>query len=299
MLKSGKSIQRPRVVVFSFLDSRPDLTELVQKLVEQVGSHAKVVGTYLESEEFSPPKSAVDFAIVFGGDGSILSAGQQLAQHEIPVLGVNLGKLGFLANVQPDSLPKALKEITSGNFQIIDHIMLHCEATVGDEVVAEMEALNEVSILGGAPFRILEIDLYVDRQLAASYNGDGLIVSTPVGSTAHNLSAGGPIVRKDLPVVVISPISPHTLTLRPVVDSADREFELRVRVPRSCSVVVDGNVLCELTPKHRVRIKRSDRTFRMIEVSENNYYQTLRDKLGWGVSFAYSSPPQNKSKKKK
>jgi NAD+ kinase len=182
---------------------------------------------------------------------------------------------------------------------VIDHIMLDCQVFLRDAPIHQSVALNEVAILGGPPFRIQEIDLYADGQLAASYNGDGLIMSTPVGSTAHNLSAGGPIVRKDLSAVVISPISPHTLTLRPVVDSADREFELVVRQMSHASVVVDGDLICNLTPEHRVRITRSNLKFRMIEVVGNDYYQTLRDKLGWGVNFSSNPAIQKQTKPNK
>lgn len=286
MLVSGQPLLRPRVVLFASLDARPDLRPLVLALQDQLMESLEVVGRFLDGEDWSPPSEPYDFAIVLGGDGSILRAGRQLGLDEVPVLGVNLGKLGFLANVQPGDLPRAIDSLKSGDYRIIDHIMLDCSVWIGNECLNRVVALNEVSILSGPPFRIQEIDLYVDRQLAASYNGDGLIVSTPVGSTAHNLSAGGPIVRKDLAAVVISPISPHTLTLRPVVDSADHEFELVVRKSSSASVVVDGEVLGALTPDHRVHITRSKLKFRMLEVAGNNYYRTLQEKLGWGVSFS-------------
>ena len=129
---------------------------------------------------------------------------------------------------------------------------------------------------------MMDIDLYVDSVLATTYSCDGLIISTPVGSTAHSLSAGGPILRKSLQAFVISPISPHTLTVRPVVDRADRIYEVVVQQPHaSASVVVDGCVVCELKPSDRVRVHRAEPQFRMIEVGGQNYYRTLREKLGW------------------
>ncbi len=227
-----------------------------------------------------------DLAIVFGGDGSILRAGRQMGDSQIPVLGVNLGRLGFLADIQPEDLEQSLKLLKHGRFSLVDHLMLDCEIRDDSTRIRRVVGLNEVAILGGPPYSILEIDLYAAGHLAASYSCDGLIISTPVGSTAHNLSAGGPIVRKNLSAVVISPISPHTLTVRPVVDSADQVFEMRVGQPsRSTSVVVDGHTVSNVTPTTIVRVSRSKNIFRLIEVEGRDYYRTLREKLGWGVGF--------------
>ncbi len=143
--------------------------------------------------------------------------------------------------------------------------------------------LNEAAILGGPPYSILEVDLYIDGELATIYSCDGLIVSTPVGSTAHGLSAGGPIVRKDLQAFVIAPISPHTLTVRPVVDSASRVYEMVVPQPsEATSVVVDGQVLHQLAAGDRVTVQRAEPSFQLIEVPGQGYYRTLSEKLGWG-----------------
>jgi NAD+ kinase len=142
--------------------------------------------------------------------------------------------------------------------------------------------LNETAIFGGPPFSMVHLELYVDAELATTYSCDGLIVSTPVGSTAHSLSTGGPILRKDLQAFVISPISPHTLTVRPVVDSADRVYEMVAREANpSTTVVVDGRAVCPLTSRQRVRIERAAPTFKLIEVRGHTYYGTLREKLGW------------------
>ena len=130
---------------------------------------------------------------------------------------------------------------------------------------------------------MLDIDLYVDSELVTTYSCDGLIVSTPVGSTAHSLSAGGPILQKNLQAFVICPLSPHTLTVRPLVDTADHQFEIAVHKPHaSTAVVVDGRQLHTLTPDDRVRVRRAKATFKMVEVPGHSYYRTLREKLGWG-----------------
>ncbi|HCK42737.1 MAG TPA: NAD(+) kinase, partial [Planctomycetaceae bacterium] len=152
-----------------------------------------------------------------------------------------------------------------------------------DEKRLNLLGLNEVAVLAGAPFAVMDVQLYVDAELVTTYSCDGLIVSTPVGSTAHSLSAGGPILRKDLQAFVISPISPHTLTNRPVVDSAERIYELRVPKPHAgTSLVVDGKVVCALEAEDRIQVSRSKAQFQLIEVRGHGYYRTLREKLGWG-----------------
>ncbi|MFY7968650.1 MAG: NAD(+)/NADH kinase, partial [Pirellulaceae bacterium] len=172
-----------------------------------------------------------------------------------------------------------------GRYAIDSHLMLACCVDQKNRWSSPHLGLNEVAILGGPPYTILEIDLYVDGDLATTYRCDGLILSTPVGSTAHNLSAGGPILQKNLQAFVICPISPHTLTMRPVVDSADRVFELVVRNPGpSTSVVVDGRVIASCQEATRIRVQRASQPFTMVRVGGQNDYVRLRDKLGWSGS---------------
>jgi NAD+ kinase len=223
-----------------------------------------------------------DLVVVIGGDGSILQSARQMGWRQRPVLGVNVGRLGFLAAVSPEQFIEAWPEVCRGEFSISTHLMLQCQVFREDHCLATQVGLNEAAILGGPPYSMLQIDLYVDQELATTYNCDGLIVSTPIGSTAHNLSAGGPILHKDLQAFVISPISPHTLTMRPVVDTADRIFELVVRSPNeSTSIVVDGRAVCRLEVGYRVRVSRSHSTFQLISLPGQNDYVTLREKLGW------------------
>jgi len=206
-----------------------------------------------------------------------------MGRRQRPVLGVNLGKLGFLADVSIDELVAQLASICSGQLPVVEHLMFDCRLQRGGQAVAEQLGLNEVAILAGAPFAILDVDLYVDSELVTTYSCDGLILSTPVGSTAHSLSAGGPILRQDMQAFVISPISPHTLTNRPVVDSADRQYELAVPRPHAgTSLVVDGMVVAQIEPNDRVHVRRSDSCFKLLAMPGHNYYQTLREKLGWG-----------------
>ncbi|EMI45826.1 NAD(+)/NADH kinase [Rhodopirellula sp. SWK7] len=226
-----------------------------------------------------------DLVIVLGGDGSILQSARQMGSHQIPVLGINCGRLGFLAALSPEDFLDAWPKVCSGDFAVIDHLMLQVEIVRGETVIAEQLALNEAAVLSGPPFQILDIDFYTDGELATQYRCDGLIIATPVGSTAHSLSAGGPIVRRQLQAIVISPISPHTLTYRPVVESADTSLEFTVTEPQETTcILVDGRILGKLEDGDRVRVNRAPVSFRMLRVPGQNDYRTLREKLGWGGS---------------
>ncbi|MCL4135367.1 UNVERIFIED_CONTAM: hypothetical protein GTU68_014450 [Idotea baltica] len=267
-------------------DRRPKILSQYKDLRPIIEKHCEIVGEdFNYGTDFSD--QTADIAIVLGGDGSILRAAKHMGANQIPVLGVNLGKLGFLADVKPANLDAALTSYVANEFCLTRHLMMRCKVFEGEKLISESVGLNEVAILGGPPFTIQQIDLLIDGQLATSYVCDGLIVSTPIGSTAHNLSAGGPILRKDLQAFVISPISPHTLTVRPVVDTADRVYEIVVSKPnKSTCVVLDGQTLAKLTSKHRVQIARDDSVFELIEVAGNSYYGTLREKLGWAGRFS-------------
>ncbi|MEQ8787373.1 MAG: NAD(+)/NADH kinase [Pirellulaceae bacterium] len=273
--------QRPRVLLVGSGD-RPNVAEQAEHLKPRIEQYADVVLTDLHFEHDLSQVDA-DLAVVLGGDGSILSAARQMGKRQLPVIGVNLGKLGFLADVQPSEFEQLMPDIFSGRFRVVEHLMLDCTVLRAGKVIRRQLGLNEMAVLGGPPYSILNIDLYVDAELATTYSCDGLIVSTPVGSTAHSLSAGGPILRKNLQAFVISAISPHTLTVRPVVDTADRVYEVVVQDPTAAtSVVVDGQVLCPITIEDRVRIVRAESSFKLIEVRGHTYYRTLREKLGWG-----------------
>lgn len=273
--------KRLRAVLIGAGD-KPHVFEAAEQLRPALEQHTDIL---LCDFEFKSDLSGVDadLAIVLGGDGSILRAARMMGPNQLPMLGVNLGKLGFLADLLPDEVAGAIQEVSAGNCRVIEHLMLRCRVLVDEQVVAEDVGINEMAILGGPPYSILDVEFYVDGELATTYSCDGLIVSTPVGSTAHSLSAGGPIVRKSIQAFVISPISPHTLTVRPLVDAADRIFELVVRHPHEAtSVVVDGRLVHRLTGAERVRVERAPWQFKLVQVRGHGYYRTLREKLGWG-----------------
>ncbi|MBN1852232.1 MAG: NAD(+)/NADH kinase [Pirellulales bacterium] len=273
--------QRPRVILLAD-GSRANIRREVERLQPLIDRYVDIVHYDFD---FTTDLTQIDaeFALVLGGDGSVLRAARQMAYHQKPVLGVNLGRLGFLTDLQPELLGDVLPEICSGKYRLVDHLMFECHILHGDDKRHVLLGLNEAAVLAGPPFSILDIQLYVDGELVTTYSCDGLIVSTPVGSTAHSLSAGGPILRKNLQVFVVSPISPHTLTNRPVVDSAERVYELVVPRPHDgTTLIIDGQVIDRISASDRIRIERAESVFQLVEVAGHGYYRTLREKLGWG-----------------
>ena len=274
--------RRPLRAILLGAGDRPNVLTEAQRLRPTIQKHAQIVA---EDFAFTQDLSSVeaDVAIVFGGDGSILRAVHQMGKRQVPVIAVNLGKLGFLADLTPNELPDALANFAAGKLEVVEHLMFQCQVFRAAAVCCHALGLNEVTVLAGPPYAILDINLYVDSELVTTYSCDGLIVSTPVGSTAHSLSNGGPILRKNMQALVIAPISPHTLTNRPVVDSADHVYELVVPKPNpGTAVVVDGRVLCTLEPGDRVRVERAEPRFKLVTAPGHSYYRTLREKLGWG-----------------
>ncbi len=275
----------PRIVVIG-TPERQRVQAAWRRLRPVIAASAEIVAEdFSFAYEFSD-QDDVDLVIVLGGDGSILQSARQMGAHQIPVLGINCGHLGFLAALSPEDFLDAWPHVCGGDFRINDHLMLQVQIVRAEAVVAEQLALNEAAVLSGPPFRILDIDYYADGELATQYRCDGLIIATPVGSTAHSLSAGGPIVRRQLQAMILAPISPHTLTYRPVVESADTVIGLTVTepLPTTC-ILVDGRVLGAILSGDRVRSQRSPISFRMLRVPGQNDYRTLREKLGWSGSL--------------
>ena len=231
-----------------------------------------------------------DLVIVLGGDGSILRTARWMGYQQTPVLGVNLGRLGFLADFSPNEVEPAINELIAGRFRLVEHMMFETRVLRGNKIIASDLGLNETSVLAGPRFSLFEIELYVDGDLATVYRGDGLIISTPVGSTAYNMSAGGPIVRKSIEAFIFTPLNPHTLTHRTVVDTASRNYTLIVPSPNNgSSCVVDGRLLLSLQAGDEICISLATPKFCLIETNQHSYYSTLRDKLTWGGGLQNTS----------
>lgn len=271
-------------------DEKPRVPVEAGRVREAVLAHGGQVVVFDLRQECDLSGVPADLAIVLGGDGAILRAARQMGYEQTPVLGVNLGKLGFLADLTPDEAVAALPRVIRRDYRVTSHLMFECvvESPEGRQCVL---GLNEVAIHTGPPFHILDLELQIDGEPATGYAGDGLIISTPVGSTAHSLAAGGPILGQDLPVFVITPICPHSLTYRPLVDSADKTYTIRVREAATAWLSADGQLVAQLSTSHRVTVRRAGVQFHLAKLPGRTYYQTLRDKLRWGIPPNYRSEP--------
>jgi NAD+ kinase len=229
----------------------------------------------------------VDLALVLGGDGALLRAARQMGYRQVPALGINLGKLGFLADLSSDQLRACFHKVVGGKFRVTRHLMFECIVECSQETRTFL-GLNEVVVHSVPPFHSIELNLTVDGEAIARFNGDGLILSTPIGSTAHNLSAGGPILGQELAAFVITPICPHALTYRPVVDSAEKVYTVALgRGAEPAALIVDGQVSVPVTAEHRITVKRAPVCFSLVKVPGHSFYQNLRDKLRWGIRPNY------------
>jgi NAD+ kinase len=276
---------------------RPGVPEEAERLLPFLRAHADVVA-FDVCQEQDLSRETADLALVLGGDGSILRAARQMGYRQVPVLGVNLGKLGFLADLSVDEVRSCFPRVIAGDYRVTRHVMLECTVEEDGGAVPAARGpflgLNEITIHAGPPFHMIDLDLIVDGETVSRFSGDGLIVATPVGSTGHSLSAGGPIVEQELPAFVITPICPHTLTNRPVVDSAAKTYVIAVRkASPGTTLIVDAQEHILLTARHRVTVRRAPVDFMLAKVTGHSYYQTLRDKLRWGSgpNFRVEAPP--------
>jgi NAD+ kinase len=227
--------------------------------------------------------AGVDLLLVLGGDGTMIAAARLLGERRVPVLGINYGNLGYLAEFRMDEMFPALEYILAGDYRLEHREMLAVELFRGEERLMQSRVLNDVVINKSALARIIEIEAYLDGQFVNSFRADGLIVSTPTGSTAYNLSAGGPVIYPSMNAVVITPICPFTLSNRPIVVPNDALIELRLQTPdEEVVLTLDGQVGQPLAAGDRVLISKSETTFDIVTPTNRNYFDVLRDKLRWG-----------------
>lgn len=269
---------------------RPGVPEEAERLLPFLREHAEIVLYDLRQEHDLTGLSA-DLTLVLGGDGAILRAARQMGYRQTPVLGVNLGKLGFLADLSPAELRHCFPAVACGEYRVTRHLMFECVVESPDERRTFL-GLNEIAVQTAPPFPMIDLELVVDGESASRYSGDGLIVSTPIGSTGHSLSAGGPILGQDLSAFVVTAICPHALTTRPVVDSADKVYTISLRRADSGALlVIDGQEHAPVTVAHTITVRRAPVSFGLVKVAGRSYYQTLRHKLRWGEQPNYRNEP--------
>lgn len=270
-----------------------EIREIVPQLVKWLRERGievsidKETGSILESSEKCLTRNElpgkVDLLVVLGGDGTLLAAARALYRREVPIFAVNLGDLGFLTVVTRDELYPALDCVLSGNYRSERRVQIEGELVRTDEVLSSFRALNDVVLNKGAIARIQDFEVYADGEFISNYKSDGLIVSTPTGSTAYSLAAGGPVVSPFVEAFIITPICAHTLTNRPLVLRDSARIEIVVKSQREAAyLTVDGQVGIATHSEDIIRVRKSDSYVELIQPPQRNYYEILRQKLKWG-----------------
>jgi NAD+ kinase len=275
--------------------SRPNSPEVAQILPDLLtwlaGHDYKIVidqqtAHYVEGPEVLPRadlgSKALDLAVVLGGDGTLLSAARVTAAVEVPLLGVNLGSLGFLTEVPLEALYPMLNAIAQGRATVEHRSLMHCQLLRGEEVRGSYQVFNDAVVNKTALARLNTYDLYIDKVFVSSYRADGMIVATPTGSTAYSLSAGGPVLMPTVNAFVITPVAPHSLTHRPLVVPDSVEIEILLRSGQDLAYLsLDGQPGLDLSDGDRVRCRKSEHQVDLFRTG-SDFFQVLRSKLKWG-----------------
>ena len=245
---------------------------------------ASDVGSHTHSVDLLEIGEKCDLAIVVGGDGNMLGAARVLARFDIAVIGVNRGNLGFLTDLPPASFEEALSKVLDGEFDTEQRFLLEAEVHRHGELKSSNTAVNEAVLHPGKIAHMIEFEVYIDDKFMYSQRADGMIVSTPTGSTAYSLSAGGAILTPNLEAMILVPMFPHTLSCRPIVVDACSIIKLVVSPHNGDNLEVscDGHVNLSVLPGDEIIVKRSVDTLRLIHPKGHNYFHVLRTKLGWG-----------------
>ena len=265
------------VQLYQFLSER-DFTIMV----------TPTVASFLDIEAHDEAEMAdnIDLGVVVGGDGTLLKVGRLLAPKKIPIIGVNLGRLGFLVDISSNNLDKQLQEMLDGKYTVEPRTLLQADVFRGKQKLGSEGALNDVVVHVRNDVRMIEFDTKIDGEFVNTQRADGMIVSTPTGSTAYSLSAGGPILHPSLNAVTLVPICPHTLSHRPIVVSAENEIEVLLCESRDVDARVsfDGQANINLQAGDRIVIRQHTNKLLLIHPEDYDYYHILRSKLGWSAT---------------
>lgn len=284
-------------------DIKPKACQVAEELKHKLKSHGWEVVTasgeggllgysqperpvcHTKIEQLIPPHfdESLSFAIVLGGDGTVLSAARQLAPCAIPLLAVNTGHLGFLTEIYLNSLSEAVEQVLTGNYTIEDRTMLTVQLLRGQTLLWEALCLNEMVIHREPLTSMCHFEIVIGNHVPVDIAADGVIISTPTGSTAYSLSAGGPVVTPDVPVLQLAPICPHSLASRALVFSDTEPVKVFPATPHRLIMVVDGNGGCYVLPEDHVHLQRSPYQARFIRLESPEFFKILREKLGWGL----------------
>lgn len=254
-----------------------------------IGKRAHAVFMDVAEAEKTRPLEA-DFAIAMGGDGTFLRVSRMVSPYGIPMIGIHLGLFGFLAELTPKDMYDNLDKVFRGEYKINTRMLLNCRLERNGMPVNESLGVNDAVVSRASLSRLVSIKLFIDGEEVATYSSDGLIVSTPLGSTAHCLAAGGPILSPEIDAFVISPICPHTLTNRPLVISGEAKVKMEVGSEGvGTGLTVDGQVFQELMPGDTISVERSGTRLKLVDAGIRSFYTVLREKLSWGGSPKYGN----------
>ena len=262
----------------------------VRKFIDFAKNKADIIGHFSLTKCSPKILKNCHFAAVFGGDGSIIAAARLLSRSKVPVIGINLGKLGYLAEFSVKEIKKHFNDIINGKISIEKRMMLNCRLLRKGKEIFSSKAVNDVFITAGPPFRMIELQIKVDGLPLAGCVSDGLIISTPTGSTAYNLSAGGPVISPKMEAVVITPICPHSLSFRPIVIKADSKIEVAgLKVNDGTTISIDGQISHKLRTDDLVLVGKDKDSFLVVNNPIRNEWDTLAAKLGWAEKPKYKN----------
>lgn len=266
-----------RKLAFVVNQHKPRATQLLQKLI----AHCKKLGVKTKhTVEYPIPKnflSDVDACCVIGGDGTLLGTVEESIRHQVPVFGFNQGKLGFLITLHPSKATDFLTKIIKGHYTIANRMVLQCHV----DTQARAYALNDIVIKAATQSRLMDLDVYCDDAFVTAYRSDGVIFCTPTGSTAYNLSAGGPIISPQAKVFAMTPICPHTLTNRTVIFDIKNKITVTMKQPKDAVVATDGNLKSFNHSTSSLNITVAKQAFLLLQPKDYSYFETLRNKLAW------------------
>ena len=264
------------------------LIQLVQKDSEQVIIDENIAGVFGKAGKTREQVlEKADLILVLGGDGTMLKVAGCLPKKEVSILGVNFGNKGFLTSIMPDQIEKAWKAVLMQQHRIKKLMLLSVELYRNDKKIHSLVAMNEAVINQGSFARLIELTMKENDCNMVSFKADGMIIATPTGSTAHSLSAGGPIVHQDLSAFIVTPICPASLTLRPIVIPSSHDLTITIATERqknqNIGLTIDGQITTPVEYGDQVKISKSKHTMNLVVFEWSDYYELLRDKIGWGI----------------
>jgi NAD+ kinase len=282
-------MKKPKLIIFGD-PKRQYAAEAVGDFINFTADKAEIIADCFRGSCTIDILKQADFAVVFGGDGTILSAARDLCEADVPVIGVNVGKLGFLAEFSIEELKELFEKIIDNKTLIEKRMILHCRIENNGSEKFSSTAINDMVIAAGAPFNMIELEMSVEGQALAGCTGDGVIISTPTGSTAYNLSSGGPILSADLSAIVITPICPHSLSFRPIVINADNIVQIQPRrINEDTTITLDGQVSHKLQLNDVVKVQRHPGSFLVVNNPLRTQWDTLASKLNWARKPKYNN----------